>query len=193
MKKFVRLNVVLIVAVLIAAFSGCSEEVRPEVFHAKGTVVAVEKEKGVVTIDHREIKGLMSAMTMDFKAKDKKLLEDIKKDDPVEFSLSKFGEKIEIVAIKRAGENKAHGATVYKDNCAKCHGDKGEGKKKGIPLIEGHALGHPEEDFLKQVRNGGEKMPAFAEKLSEKEIEAVVRYVRNEIQKGLRKDGVHEH
>ncbi len=36
-------------------------------------------------------------------------------------------------------------------------------------------------------------MPEFGDKLSEDQIEAVVNYVRDDIQKGLRKDAVSGH
>ena len=49
--------------------------------------------------------------------------------------------------------------------------------------MKGHALHHSEAEFIEQVRNGEEdKMPAFKDKLTEEEIAAVVKYVREEIQ-----------
>ena len=194
MRNLLKHILTFLVLILIVSCDGAGTvETPPKVFHAKGRVVVIDMEKGTATIDHEEIKGLMSAMTMDFPAKEKKLLEGLENGDLVEFSLSKFGEDIEIVSLRKTGETTISGATLYKESCAKCHGDDGEGKRKGIPLIEGHALSHPEEDFLKQVREGGKKMPSFSDKLSEKEIAAVVDYVRKEIQKGLRKDTGHEH
>ncbi|NNE67123.1 MAG: hypothetical protein HKN33_11215 [Pyrinomonadaceae bacterium] len=183
---------VLFATVLAISCTNPTEE-GPQVFHGTGKILAVDAEKGTVTIDHGEIKGLMSAMTMDFDAKDKKILENIDVGDQVKFSLSKFGEDIDLVSIRRQGEKTISGAKIYLESCARCHGERGEGKKKGIPLIEGHALEHSKEDFLKQVRMGGEDMPAFDDKLSEKEIAAVVDYVRDQIQKGLRKDEESKH
>lgn len=77
----------------------------------------------------------------------------------------------------------AGGAEIYKANCARCHGENGDGTDKGISFLKGHALSHTEEDFIKQVTNGEEdEMPAFKDKLTEAEIKAVVKYVREEIQ-----------
>ena len=57
-------------------------------------------------------------------------------------------------------------------------------------LIEGHALDHSEEDFIRTVTNGKKKkMPSFKEKLNEAEIKEVVDYVRNVIQAEARKKG----
>ena len=76
------------------------------------------------------------------------------------------------------------GSKVYRANCAECHGTDGEGAEKGISLIKGHALHHTAEDFVRRVRDGkGKVMPAFGGRLSEEEIGAVVRHVRDVIQK----------
>lgn len=79
---------------------------------------------------------------------------------------------------------KNNGKKQTNTNCAKCHGENGEGvKDKGISLLKGHALHHSEADFIKQVEYGEEdEMPAFKDKLSEEEIAVVVKYVREEIQ-----------
>jgi len=78
----------------------------------------------------------------------------------------------------------------YAKHCSACHGDEGKGglvkvedKKLKVPsLREGHALGHPDEKFVKQITNGGDGMPKFAGKLSPAEINAMVRFVRHEFQ-----------
>ena len=173
--------------------SGSDQDERKAEFVGRGIVLSLDKENAVVTLDHEEVKGLMSAMTMDFQVANKSLLNGLENGDIVEFTLLKTGGDLKLTSIKKTGKQIASGAKIFKQGCAKCHGDKGEGRKKGIPLIEGHALSHPEEDFLKQVREGGKKMPAFSDKLSEKEIAAVVKFVREEIQKGLREDSGHEH
>ena len=85
------------------------------------------------------------------------------------------------------------GAELYKTNCAACHGTSGEGGKKGIPLVSGHALHHTEADYVEQVKDGKDKkMPAFKDKLSPDEIDAVVKYVRNVVQAGIDR-GVEHH
>jgi mono/diheme cytochrome c family protein len=84
-------------------------------------------------------------------------------------------------------------ATFAKD-CAVCHGDTGEGKTavidgkkiKAPPLRSGHALKHSDEDFLKQIVKGGEGMPAFEKKMSPKEIDEMIHFIRREFQAGGR-------
>jgi mono/diheme cytochrome c family protein len=78
----------------------------------------------------------------------------------------------------------------YAKHCSACHGDEGKGglvkvenKKLKVPsLKEGHALKDPDEKFVKQITNGGDGMPKFADKLSPEEINAMVRFVRHEFQ-----------
>jgi mono/diheme cytochrome c family protein len=78
----------------------------------------------------------------------------------------------------------------YAKHCSACHGDEGKGglvkvenKRLKVPsLREGHALDHPDDKFVKQITNGGDGMPKFADKLSPEEINGMVRFVRHEFQ-----------
>jgi protein SCO1/2 len=58
-------------------------------YDVKGKVVAVDPDKSVVRLDHEDIPGLMSAMTMNFNVTDKKLLEGLKPGDEVKGRLKK--------------------------------------------------------------------------------------------------------
>jgi mono/diheme cytochrome c family protein len=81
----------------------------------------------------------------------------------------------------------------YADNCATCHKEDGEGgqvkideKRIKVPSFKkGHALTHTDEEFAKQIANGGDGMPAYKEKMTPDEINRMVRYVRKEFQSGL--------
>lgn len=81
---------------------------------------------------------------------------------------------------------------TYAKRCASCHGEKGEGgtgefegkKIKGPPFRSGHALRHVDADFVKQIDKGGEGMPAFGEKLSAREIDDLVKFIRKDFQGG---------
>jgi mono/diheme cytochrome c family protein len=84
--------------------------------------------------------------------------------------------------------------TSYEKNCKLCHGPNGEGgpvkledgTKLKVPTFrEGHALKHPDSDFVKQITKGGDGMPAFREKLKPEEINDLVRFVRHEFQSGV--------
>jgi len=79
----------------------------------------------------------------------------------------------------------------FKKHCSVCHGEDGtggpvkldDGTKLKVPsLREGHALKHKDEEFVKQITNGGDGMPKFGDKLSREEIIDLVRFVRKEFQ-----------
>jgi mono/diheme cytochrome c family protein len=80
---------------------------------------------------------------------------------------------------------------TFEKNCKLCHGPNGEGgpvkledgtKLKVPSLREGHALHHPDSDFIKQITKGGDGMPAFGEKCKPEEINDLVRFIRHECQ-----------
>jgi mono/diheme cytochrome c family protein len=82
----------------------------------------------------------------------------------------------------------------FKKNCELCHGANGEGgrvkledgTKLKVPTFhEGHALHHPDSDFVKQITKGGDGMPAFKEKLTPEQINDLVRFIRHEFQGGI--------
>lgn len=71
------------------------------------------------------------------------------------------------------------GREVYSRNCVGCHGASGQGGT-GSKLNEG-AVAEKYPDPANQVAviaNGRNQMPAFTGKLSDEEIEAVVRFTR---------------
>jgi mono/diheme cytochrome c family protein len=78
----------------------------------------------------------------------------------------------------------------YTKNCVGCHMEKGEGgsvtvdghKLKVPSLREGHALKHPDSEFLEQITKGGDGMPAFKDKLKPEDMDALVRFIRHEFQ-----------
>ena len=79
---------------------------------------------------------------------------------------------------------------IYAKECVSCHGEKGQGgptkvdgKTIKVPaLSSGHALQHPDNDFITQINEGGDGMPPFGKKLSPKEIEDLVAFIRKELQ-----------
>ena len=83
---------------------------------------------------------------------------------------------------------------TFMKNCKECHGEKGDGgpvkledgtRLKVPSLREGHALRHPDSDFLKQITKGGDGMPAFKDKLKPEEIDDLIRFIRHEFQGGM--------
>lgn len=84
----------------------------------------------------------------------------------------------------------ASARVIFLRDCVACHGEKGQGgtvkiedKKLKVPnLREGHALKHPDSQFVEQITKGGDGMPAFKDKLKPEEMNALVRFVRHEFQ-----------
>jgi cytochrome c oxidase cbb3-type subunit 3 len=70
---------------------------------------------------------------------------------------------------------------VYAENCAVCHGDKGEGKRElGAPALRSgvHLYGDTREAVRAQIANPKQGvMPAWNTRLDEATIRAVTLYV----------------
>ncbi len=90
----------------------------------------------------------------------------------------------------------AQGKSVFKANCASCHGDKAQGLvtnwkqplpngKYPAPPLNGsaHAWHHPKAQLLRSINNGGiplgGTMPPFAKKLSDDEKLAAIAYFQS--------------
>lgn len=201
MKNHFKLFVIF--TFLIAAFA-CqtnNEASKPlnftekQTYKSVGVVKSVDTDAGKITIDHEEIAGYMTAMEMTEAVSDAKMLETVKVGDKVEFDLERTSSKLVITKLNKIGEVAvASGGEIYKTNCATCHGGLGEGAVKGISLLKGHALKHSEKEYIEQVTSGeGKKMPAFKDKISAEQIAAVVKYVREELQKDVPKEEMTEH
>ncbi|HEV7743502.1 MAG TPA: cytochrome c [Pyrinomonadaceae bacterium] len=79
--------------------------------------------------------------------------------------------------------------SLYSNNCASCHGRDGGARTSRGRRNHSRNLKDPEwqervsdERIFNSIMNGKGKMPGYSKKLSEKEIDALVAYVR-----GLRK------
>jgi len=79
----------------------------------------------------------------------------------------------------------ADGKAVYEANCRKCHGPAGspsEAIKKMSPKIgtfdAAFFAKRTDEDLVKQITEGKDKMKPFKDKLSADEITAVAKYIR---------------
>jgi mono/diheme cytochrome c family protein len=94
-----------------------------------------------------------------------------------------------------AQEQVAAGALLYRENCASCHKENAEGtsdwKTRDVngkfppPPLNGtaHAWHHPLEVLRTVVRRGGApvggSMPAFADKLDQAQIDAILAWVQS--------------
>ena len=83
---------------------------------------------------------------------------------------------------------------IYDKECKSCHGQNGaggpvkleDGTKLKVPSFrEGHALRHPDADYLKQITKGGDGMPAFEKKLTPEQMNDLIAFIREVFQPGL--------
>jgi len=100
-----RLRAFVISAFLLsaAAISGCgSNPPAPaeKSYAVKGKVVAVDRDKKQVTLDHEDIPGLMKAMKMPFAVESEQLLDGIHQGDDVHGRLKVAAGKYVITELK---------------------------------------------------------------------------------------------
>ncbi len=81
-------------------------------------------------------------------------------------------------------QGQSSGADVYNAKCKMCHGADLKGNTPGGKMTHAQPLDSPEvmkksdADLIATTRNGKNKMPAFAAKLSDPQIKAVIAYIR---------------
>lgn len=77
-------------------------------------------------------------------------------------------------------------ATIYRQNCAICHGREAYGKKvdgKLVPSLRfGEASKKTEEEIYRQIAYGNLAMPSFKDQLTEKEIRRMVIFIIRDLQ-----------
>ena len=158
-----------------------------KIYKSTGVVKTVDTDAVKITVAHEEIPGFMPAMETPLGVSDIKMIETVKPGDKIEFELEQTASNVVITKLNRTGETPTvNGGEIYKTHCAECHGGAGEGAEKGISLLKGHALKHSEKEYIEQVNEGdGDEMPAFKDKLSAEQIAAVVKYIREELQKAI--------
>ncbi|HUB28682.1 MAG TPA: cytochrome c [Terracidiphilus sp.] len=72
------------------------------------------------------------------------------------------------------------GAVLYRDKgCAHCHGAHGEGTLKAPALVDirKNKMWTPAK-ITQQILNGGQKMPPFADSLTDPEVAQIVAFLR---------------
>ena len=93
-------------------------------------------------------------------------------------------------AVKRneyiIADSKTYEASLFRQNCAICHGTEANGKEmdgKLIPSLRyGEAETKTEEEIYLQIKEGKLPMPAFKNQLTEEEIRRMVKFVRRDLQ-----------
>ena len=80
---------------------------------------------------------------------------------------------------------------IFVKDCVSCHGTDGnggpvkldDGSTLRVPSMrDARALKHKDEEFVKQITDGGDGMPKFGDKLSREQIIDLVRFIRKEFQ-----------
>ena len=70
---------------------------------------------------------------------------------------------------------------VYQQNCAKCHGKKGDGRTfAGPSLVAEKTTSVPADDLRTTITNGKHRMPKFGEKLSAADIDTLVTQIKGQ-------------
>jgi cytochrome c553 len=83
-------------------------------------------------------------------------------------------------------DSKSYEASLYRQNCAICHGAEAQGKEidgKLIPSLRyGDIENKSEDEIRQQIRHGKLPMPAFETQLTDEEIERMVKFIRRDLQ-----------
>jgi Cu/Ag efflux protein CusF len=76
-------------------------KISPLTFKGEGTVISVDRRKGQIVIDHKEIPGFMAAMIMGYPVKSPMLLMDLTAGDRIGFTIDAEQQAIVEVRSKR--------------------------------------------------------------------------------------------
>lgn len=83
--------------------------------------------------------------------------------------------------------NKSYEASLFRQNCAVCHGAEAEGKQleeRVVPsLRRGDVETKNEQEIYNQIANGGNGMTPFRNQLTETELRKMVHFVKYDLQK----------
>lgn len=84
-------------------------------------------------------------------------------------------------------ESKSYEAALFRQNCAICHGQEGNGKQMAdgqlVPSLRyGEAAKKSQAEIYEQIKHGKLPMPAFKNQLTEDEINKMVKFVMRDLQ-----------
>lgn len=85
-------------------------------------------------------------------------------------------------------ESKSYEASLFRQNCAICHGPEGEGKTlddgKQVPnLRDGEFKFKTDGEIYKHISDGGNGMTPFRGRLTERELKLMVDFVRRDLRR----------
>lgn len=98
--------VILAAIGLVGCQSGSSQQMKaPAPVLLTGIVVSVDKEKGLITVDHDAVPGKMDAMTMPFSPVDPAALSEVHKGDKIsaEMSVQANGAMLDNIKVLKKG------------------------------------------------------------------------------------------
>jgi mono/diheme cytochrome c family protein len=86
-------------------------------------------------------------------------------------------------------DSKAYEASLFRQNCAICHGPEAEGKTlddgRVVPNLRiGEFKYKTDAEIYRHISEGGNGMVPFRDQLTHREIEMLVNFVQNELRKG---------
>ncbi len=86
----------------------------------------------------------------------------------------------------KLADDRSYAASIFRQNCAICHGQEAEGKEisgKLVPSLRiGKAATLTDDQIYTQIFNGGNGMLPFKQQLSDKDIRDMVKFVKNSLQ-----------
>lgn len=86
----------------------------------------------------------------------------------------------------RIAEDKSFEASLFRQNCAVCHGAEAEGKEMDGRLIpslrRAETAQKSEAEIYNQISSGGNGMLPFRNQLTDKEIQRMVKFVKYDLQ-----------
>jgi mono/diheme cytochrome c family protein len=89
-----------------------------------------------------------------------------------------------LLAISSTSFAQSPGADIYKSKCQSCHAADGSGNTPAGKSMKARPFNSPEvmkmsdDDLIQVTRAGRGKMPAYAGKLTDDQIKAVVAHIR---------------
>jgi mono/diheme cytochrome c family protein len=85
-------------------------------------------------------------------------------------------------------DSKAYEASIFRANCAICHGPEANGKTltdgRVVPSLRvGPFKFKSEEEIYHQISDGGNGMPPFREQLTEREMRMMAKFVHDQLRR----------
>jgi mono/diheme cytochrome c family protein len=79
----------------------------------------------------------------------------------------------------KISDDRSYEASLFRQNCAICHGFEGEGKDIGGKMSANLRFSQKtEEEMYQQIANGGNGMLPFKYQLSEKDIRSLAKFIK---------------